>query len=388
MTGDSSDDPSVLIVGGGIAGLSLAGFLRRGGVQPTVVEQASEWDRVGWGIGLWGNGIRVLSALSAADSAVDLGTTPDVFAVRAAGGERLAEVDIPGERTFLAIHRADLHAALRAAAPDDRVRMGTTPESIERTGDGVRAVFSDGSRERYDTVVGADGVHSAVRGECFDDRRWTLEDQGTAVWSFWLPPDADVDPPRATTSVWGAGAEAFVGDVGGRGLVNLATRMALEETPEPPALDHLTAVAGELGWRLPTFVDAIDEDTHVFFDRNRSVEAERWHAGRVAIVGDAAHAVHPISGMGAALALEDAYVLADELTSRKAVEPALADFEERRRDRVERVQRAARFEAGVTFTESEVVARLRNGLVRWMPVMEWFLERQIASVSGTTLSDL
>ena len=388
MADVSADDPSVLIVGGGIAGLALAGFLRRRDVEPTVVERADEWGRVGWGIGLWGNGIRVLSALGVADSVLEAGTSPDAFAVRAGGGERLAEVEIPGRETFLAVHRADLHAALREAVPDRLVRMETTPESSERTGDDARVALSDGSRERYDAVVGADGVHSTVREQCFEDGSWTLEDRGTAVWSFWLPEDANVEPPGATTSVWGTGTEAFVGDVGGRGLVNLATRMDPAETPDPPALDRLEGVAAGVGWRLPAFVDAIDERTDVFFDRNRAVDVERWHRDRVCLIGDAAHAVHPISGMGAALALEDAYVLADELTGTGDVETAFGNFEERRRDRVERVQRAARIEARLTFTRSALLAGLRDALVRWTPAMEWFVDRQMASVSAGTLFDL
>ncbi|MFB6076820.1 MAG: 2-polyprenyl-6-methoxyphenol hydroxylase, partial [Candidatus Nanohaloarchaea archaeon] len=111
---------------------------------------------------------------------------PDRFEIRGSGGERLASVDLPGEDMFLAVHRADLHSALRGAVPGEWVRMGTTPAAIEDTGDAVAVTFDDGTTARYDVVVGADGVHSAVREMQFTD--WTVADRDTVVWSFWTPP--------------------------------------------------------------------------------------------------------------------------------------------------------------------------------------------------------
>ena len=189
-------------------------------------------------------------------------------------------------------------------------------------------------------------------------------------------------------SLWGPGTEAFLVDVGGRGLVNVTTTMPEEGSPDAPARERLAAVAEVVGWRLPALVDSLDEGADVFFDRIREVSAERWHRGRVAIAGDAAHAVHPISGMGAALALEDAYVLADELAAAESISGAFTDFEARRRKRVAAVKRTARFEEATAFAESPLATGLRDALIRRTPIFEWFLRRQVDDLTTAPLADL
>lgn len=401
-TGNGDDHPEVLVVGGGLAGLALAGFLHDRGWTPTVVERTAEWQRVGWGIGLWANGIAVLEELGVAETAIDRGTTPDRFEIRGGNGENLATVDLPDEDAFLAVHRADLHAALREAVPASSIRMDTAPASIATEGDRVRVEYEDGTADRVDAVVGADGIRSSVRELCFED--WTVEDAGTAVWSFWTDPgdgkgesnSSDDRPsgpagsglPEGTVSYWAPGTEAFVIDVDGRGLVNVATKLPVAETPDSPADALLSSVAEDLGGPFPGLVEGIDDDTTVFFDRNRTVEADTWHRGRVCLIGDAAHAVHPISGMGAALAFEDAYVLADELTSKASVEAAFEGFERRRRDRVAEVQRTARVELATAFAESSVATGVRDAVVRWTPAVEWFMDRQLAELTDAPLRSL
>lgn len=382
----AEDETDILIVGGGIAGLALAGLLRQRGMRATIVEKATAWERVGWGIGLWGNGIAVLEVLGVAEDAVDRGSVPDRFEIRDGRGKQLASVSLPGDREFLAIHRADLHAALRQAIPQDWVMMGTTISAIDSTGDELTVTFDEETTGDFDVVVGADGIHSQVRDLQFEE--WTVEDRSTVVWSFWVPPEVDIGMDGAMVSLWTRGTEVFLGEIGERSLVNIATRMSRNVTPEPPARNRLAAIAGEIGWQLPAAVDALHDDADVFFDRNREVTAERWTRDRTVMIGDAAHAVHPISGMGAALALEDAYVLAAELSADKPIHQALQRFEDRRRDRIRSVKQTAHLEEAVTFTDSPVLTRLRNAFVRWTPVTEWFLKRQVESFTSNPLETL
>lgn len=369
MSGPSNTD--VLVVGGGLAGLALAGYLARQGREPTVVEQADEWRASGYGIGLWADGLAVLDELGRLEAARRQAADPDRFEIRATDGELLTRTAVPADRTLLlAIYRADLHAALRAAVPSEWVLMGTSPTGIEEDPDGVAVTFEDGATETYDLVVGADGVHSTVREHCFTD--WRKREPDTYVWSLWAPQDVDLGSDMV--SVWGPGSEGFVARVGDRVGLNLAARLGTP--PEPPGREALRAQAAAIGWRLPGILERADEEP--FFDRVRQVSCASWHTDRVVLIGDAAHAVHPISGMGASLALQDARVLAQELATAApdGISGALAAFEARRRPAVSRVQRQARIEAAVTFLESAPLRRLRNAITRHAPLFELFVERQ------------
>lgn len=361
----------VLIVGGGLAGLALGNYLARQGREPLIVEQASEWRESGYGIGLWEDGLAVLDELGLLESAREHASDPDGFEIRASGGEVLTRTSLTAEQTLLlAIYRGDLHATLRSGVPDEWIRMGTSPRRIVDRPAGVAVTFDDGTTASFDLVVGVDGVHSTVREQCFDD--WSLREHDTYVWSLWAAQDVDVGSDMV--SVWGPGSEGFVARVGDRVGFNLAAR--LKTPPEPPARDELRRQAEAIGWQLPALLDGTDHDP--FFDRVRDVTCGTWHTDGIVLIGDAAHAVHPISGMGASLALQDARVLAQELATAapNRYSAALERFEGRRRGDARRVAREARFEAAAMLSESEIPRRVRNAVVEHTPLFEWFLERR------------
>lgn len=360
----------ILIVGGGIAGLTLAIELARAGFEPTVVERRQNWSGGGYGIGLWAEGQSVLADLDLLSDVREAATNPREVAVRASDEGTLTRLSVPSEQSLLlAVHRADLHAVLRERVPAPWLRMGTEPYRIEESRDGVEVAFDDGSVETYDVVVGADGVHSTVREQCFTE--WRLREHDTYIWSLWSEGTGDIGPDMV--SVWGPGTEGFVARIDDRIGFNLAARH--ETPPTGPATAKLREHAETIGWTLPTILERTDADP--FFDRVRDVSCERWHTDRVVLLGDAAHAVHPISGMGASLALRDAQVLAAELSAADTSSRAFREFERRRRPDAERVRRAARVEAAFTFLESPVLRRVRNELVSRTPLFEWFLQREL-----------
>lgn len=363
----------VLVSGGGLAGLAFAAFLARHDCEPTIVERRSDWGDGGYGIGLWADGQSVLADLGCLSTVREAATDPRDVAIRASDDGVLARLAVPeGQSLLLAVHRSELHAALRERVPESWIRMGTAPTRIEETDGGVAVTFDDGTTETFDLVVGADGVHSTVREQCFTE--WTVREYDTYVWSLW--PDRTVDIGPDMVSVWGPGSEGFVARIGDRVGFNLAARHG---TPiSAPASETLRANAEAIGWKLPELLEGATDDP--FFDRVRDVTCDRWHTDRVVLLGDAAHAVHPISGMGASLALQDARVLAQELLTADDHSRALARFEHRRRPDAKRVRRAARLEAAVTFLESPTLRRVRNELTRRTPLFEWFLEREMHSV--------
>jgi 2-polyprenyl-6-methoxyphenol hydroxylase-like FAD-dependent oxidoreductase len=364
-------ESDVLIVGGGLAGLTLANYLIRQGREPTIVEQATEWRASGYGIGLWKNGLSVLDELGILDAARAHAADPNGFEVRASGGGLLTRTTLPPGQTLLfAIHRADLHTVLRDTVPDEWIRMDTAPERIDERVDDVAVTFDDGTTETFDLVVGADGIHSTVREHCFTD--WILREFDTYVWSLWA--NQSIDVGRDMVSVWGPGSEGFVARVGDRVGFNLAAQP--DASLEPPARKELRTQAEAIGWKLPALLAGTNDEP--FFDRVCDVICDRWGTDRVVLIGDAAHAVHPISGMGASLALQDARVLAQEFATGlpEDVSGALTRFEERRRGNAIRVRREARFEAAVMFLESERLRRLRNRLVTHTPLFDLFVEHR------------
>lgn len=256
-------------------------------------------------------------------------------------------------RVRRAVHRANFHAALRETVQADSIRMGTIPKDIEERGDGVTVAFEDGPTEVFNLVVGADGVHSTVRKQCFTD--WQKRKLDTYVWSLWAPQDTDIGSDMV--SVWGPGSEGFVVRVGDRIGFNFAAQL---ETPPASPGEKLRAEVTAVDWQFPAILEETEDEP--FFDRVREVSCGTWHSDRVALVGDAAHAIHPISGMGASLAMQDARVLAQELATAapNGISKALTKFEERRRQDVSRVQRQARIEAAVTFLDAASLRWVRN----------------------------
>jgi 2-polyprenyl-6-methoxyphenol hydroxylase-like FAD-dependent oxidoreductase len=331
----------VLVVGGGIGGLSSTIALRRAGVEVDLVELNPKWDVYGVGIIQPANAIRALDALGLADAAVAQGYkmvgsrfhTKDGIPLGAVPAEALLGPRYPAMN---GITRPRLHAIFQEAAKSSGadIRLAITVDSIEQDADGVDVAFTDGSTRRYDLVVGADGLNSLVRRLVFPDAP-TPAYTGQVVWRYNAPRPADLDE-----------LHMFVGTNGKAGFVPLAPdlmyvllieNVATEDVPVPA--DRLAATMRE---RLAEFGGPVAEvrDTYITDDADvvyRPVESllvpPPWYRGRVVIIGDAAHATSPHVGQGAAMAIEDAIVLAEETTGDKALEAALASFMDRRYER-------------------------------------------------------
>jgi 2-polyprenyl-6-methoxyphenol hydroxylase-like FAD-dependent oxidoreductase len=234
------------------------------------------------------------------------------------------------------ITRPRLHAIFQEAvkSSDADVRLGLTVDSIEQDADGVDVTFADGSTGRYDLVVGADGLNSLVRRLVFPDAP-SPEYTGQVVWRYNVPRPADLDE-----------LHMFVGTNGKAGFVPLAPDLMYVLLIENVAEDEISVPADRLAAtmreRLGEFGGPVADvrDTYITDDAEvvyRPVESllvrPPWYRGRVVIIGDAAHATSPHVGQGAAMAIEDAIVLAEEATDDKPLDDALASFMARRFER-------------------------------------------------------
>jgi 2-polyprenyl-6-methoxyphenol hydroxylase-like FAD-dependent oxidoreductase len=336
-----TDVRKILVVGGGIGGLCTTIALRRGGFDVDLVEKNPAWDVYGVGIIQPGNALRALNELGLAKEAVAQGH--QIVGDRtwlADGKTELADNDWPplveGLPPGNGITRPRLHHILQTHTLDSgaNVRTGVTFTTLADDGDRVRVDFTDGDTREYDLVVGADGLYSQVRATVFRDApkaRYT----GQVCWRYNLPRIEGLD------KIW-----VYIGATGTAGFVPLADdlmyMLTIEKPPDGQPLKLPTnGIATRYRERLQTFGGQVAEQRELVVDDEavvyRPVEnvlvPPPWYRGRVVLIGDAAHATTPHCGQGAAQAIEDGIVLAEELNSDQALDAALERYMERRHDR-------------------------------------------------------
>jgi 2-polyprenyl-6-methoxyphenol hydroxylase-like FAD-dependent oxidoreductase len=341
----------IAIVGGGIGGLAAALFLRRAGLEATVYEQSPEVREVGAGIVISPNMVRPLAALGLADKL-------PAFAVRLEAAwefrrwqdGRVLSVQAMGEeceRLYGApcyvAHRADLLALLQEALPREQLRLGHRLVGIEQDAREARLSFAGRETVAADAVIGADGIHSAVRLAVAPplDARFS----GLCAFRCLVPADkAPAMALRPVQSLWlGPGRHFVHYPISGGRLVNVVAIV-----PAGDWRDESWTADGEIsdlerefeGWDARVHQLIVSATSTKRWAMNDRSPLETWSAGRVALLGDAAHAMLPFFAQGAAQAIEDAVVLADCLQGADAgsVSEALQRYEESRRPRASKVQ--------------------------------------------------
>ncbi|GAA2851565.1 FAD-dependent monooxygenase [Actinoplanes cyaneus] len=333
----------IAVVGCGIGGLAAAGFLHRAGLAVTVYEQARELRTVGAGLMVAPNAARLLRRLGVLERLRRTAVRLDVgweFR-RWRDGTVLSAEDLTsceqlyGEHTYT-VHRADLLDVLRSCVPAEAIRLGRRCVGVDPCGPLVR--FADGAVAEADVVVGADGVHSVLRGPA------AVTDSGLCAFRALVP--ADRAPPfarRPAQTLWiGPGHHLVHYPISAGRLVNVvAVAPARERRAESwTATATVEEFLGEFaGWddRLGELIRAGGTPGRwALLDR---APLPRWTSGRVTLLGDAAHPMFPFFAQGAAQAIEDAAVLARCL-GEGAADPAAAlrRYEELRIPRTSRLQ--------------------------------------------------
>ncbi|WP_432117648.1 FAD-dependent oxidoreductase [Streptomyces sp. bgisy032] len=344
-----STSPTVLVVGGGAAGNAVTVLLRRAGVAVDLIEAEDDWNATaGSGITLQGNALRVLRELGVWERVRESGygfgsvgiTAPDGTVLHVARDIRTGGDDLPAT---VGMQRPRLQRILIDAVRESgaTVRLGTRAESFDQDGDGVTVRFGDGTEGRYDLVVAADGLGSATRAAIgVTDKP---EPTGMGIWRVATPRPAGV-----TRTDLAYGGPAYIAgycptsDTTLYAYVVEAKRDRASIPPETYA-DEMRRLASAYGGCWPEITAHITDPATVnytWFDR-LLVEGA-WHRGRVVLAGDAAHCCPPTLAQGAAMSLEDAWVLAELLTSGRAWDEALfRAYYERRIPRVRAVVEAS-----------------------------------------------
>ena len=361
-------ESGVLIVGGGIAGLALAGALRRIGVRCELVERADAWAPVGAGIVLGVNAMRVMEGLGLADSLAARSKPLEEMVITDSRDRRLARTDLADLRPrfgpSLAMHRAVLHDVLLEAAQGIPIRMGSSVDAITLGDEAAEVRFSNGDAGRFGLVVGCDGLHSRVRELVFGRR--ALRYSGYTCWRMVVDWKDDALP---TQEMWGVGKRFGMVPIGDRRVYCFAVIIAPPGQPDPREgrIERLRTRFAEFGGavvpllaRLQAPEELIQNDLHEIIQRP-------WFLGKGMIVGDAAHGMMPDMGQGAAMALEDVAVLAELIATGEPLADVLESWFARREPRVRWVQNQSRRVGKIGQWENPLACRARNELARWLP---------------------
>jgi 2-polyprenyl-6-methoxyphenol hydroxylase-like FAD-dependent oxidoreductase len=368
--------PTVLIIGGGVAGLALALFLKKAAIAPTLYEAGTEADsHAGAFLNVASNGMSVLATLGLADAVAAEGIACPAIIMWNGEGKKLGEVANglpPGTgQPSVTIKRSRLHALLRQEAERQGIAMHfgkkLTGVTVEK-GSGahsqrVQATFADGSSAQGDLLIGCDGVHSATR-RLIDPSAPAPQYTGLISCGGYarLSPSADslLNGVARSTQHLIFGKRAFFGYlVKPDGEIYWFENLGYEGTPRRSELE---AIADE-EWKARLLALHSDDQPLINAIIRASFIHEGhqlgmypiydipmqpvWHKGPIALIGDAAHATSPSAGQGASLALEDAIVLAKCLRDLPGYSPAQVEgafnaFEQLRRARAEKVVKSSR----------------------------------------------
>ncbi|MEV5718873.1 FAD-dependent monooxygenase [Amycolatopsis mediterranei] len=344
----------VLVTGASIAGPALAHWLRRRGAEVTVVERAPGLRPGGQAVDARGVAKEVIKRMGL-DAAVRAARTETA-------GAHTVDVDGNVLETFSAddnggdgyiadieILRGDLSQVLHDDTRDEvEYVFDDRIAELAQDADGVDVTFANGDRRRFDLVIGADGLHSALRGMVFGPRERFLRHLGLVLAFYSVPNEFGLERWMIDYQEPGSGRSA-----GLRPLKDPTRAMAMLSFPADGFdVDHRDIEAQKtllrermagLGWQTPRILAHLDDTPDFYLDQVAQVVMDRWSAGRVGLIGDAAFCSSPMSGAGTGLALVGAYLLAGELAAAGwDPEAGFAAYETRMRPYVEANQEIGR----------------------------------------------
>lgn len=369
----------IAINGAGIAGTTLAYWLRRYGHEPVLVEEAPGVRTGGYVIDFWGVGYDVAEKMGLIPALQTLGYRVQEWRLVNASGRRTGGFGssvinrLAGGR-IISLRRSDLAAALYGTiAGQVEVIFGDSVVAIDEQRSGVRIAFAHHPARDFDLVVGADGLHSRVRELTYGPESAFETYLGYGVAAFevegYEPRDELVylshTQPGRQVSRFSMRDDrtlflfVFRDDAPRRGLPS-----TLEDRKA-----RLRNVFGTMGWEVPKILSAMDGVSDIYFDRVSQIRMEHWTKGRTALVGDAAACVSLLAGEGAGLAMAEAYVLAGELAVAGGVhETAFARYEERLMPFVRGKQETARSFAASFVPRTTFRILLRDLATRLMAI--------------------
>lgn len=372
---------TVLILGGGIAGLTTAIALQRKHIDFMVFEAVPEITAVGSGISLAGNAMQALEKLSVADDVKAHGHLITSMIIQDEKGNYLSALDT---RKFIeehgmynvAIHRGDLHKVLLKNIPTEKILTGKKAVRIQEKADGVVVMFADGSEQQGAAVIVAEGIHSAIRKQLLPDSQPRYS--GYTCWRGVTENQWGITQQAIET--WGPAGRLGYVPIGNNNVYWFACKNApqLDERMKNFTISDLVKNFNGYAHPIPEIISSTPPENLIWSDISDLKPISRFAFNRVLLIGDAAHATTPNLGQGACLGIEDALLVAEELSQQNDPVVAFKSFELKRLDRAHFIVNTSYRLGKIAQVENKILAGIRNFLVKLTP--QHVNEKQVAKV--------
>ena len=380
----------IAINGIGVAGPTLAYWLRHYGHEVTLYEKSPVLRTGGYVIDFWGLGYEVAEKMGIIPEILKKGYEMQSLDMVDAKGNKKVTLSIEPIRQIVkgrlsSIARGDLAAIIARACDGIPMHFDLSVIGYEEVRDGITIELSNGSKEKYDLLIGADGLHSKIRDLIYGENLKVEFPVGCYVAAFHIRnyPHRDELKYLSHTAKGRQVARLSLRDDQSVVLFIARAELFSSEPPKAEQKSEIRRVFGDMQWETPELLNYLDKSDELYFDRVSQIRVPSWRKGRVALLGDAAACASLLAGEGTGLAMAEAYVLAREIhRSQGDYTQAFENYEKQLRPFVEKKQRAALNMLGFFVPKSNFGIKIRDSLSNLANIP--FLSKLIA---GPSLKD-